>query len=99
MKTLNDLMDLTLREILENYVSIQSLECGYFYGVAPVTELEKIDKKYDLKTYLDENGETFYVNDLIHHELLLDDSKPLLTAEKLSLILDNLDVPKKEEGK
>ena len=33
---IEDLLDLTLREILEKYGAVRNLECGYFYGIVPI---------------------------------------------------------------
>ena len=42
-------MDLTLREVLENYVVLHNLECGYYYGLAKADDVEKLFKKYNIE--------------------------------------------------
>ena len=88
-----DLMDMTLREILEEYVSIQSLECGYYYGITTVADAKKIFENYNVD---EEYSEGFFVENLVNDELLLDDSKPILTYEKLENIMHNLSITPKE---
>ena len=31
--TIEELMELPLKEVLENYSAVMSLECGYYYGI------------------------------------------------------------------
>ena len=92
---IENLLDLTLREILENYVSVQSLECGYFYGITTVEDANKIFEEYGVhETY----AEAFFVDNLVNDELLLDEGKPILTYEKLEEICKNLGIePKKSD--
>ena len=92
MTTINDLMDLTLREILEKYVSVQSLECGYYYGITTVEDANRIFENYGVtETY----SEAFYVDNLINDELLIDCDKPVLSYKKMEEIMQNLGVSKK----
>jgi len=93
---IKDLMDLTLREVIENYVSVQSLECGYTYGICTSEDAKKIFKKYNVN---EEYPEAFHVDNLIDDELLLDDTDPILTYEKLEKIIKNLSISKKGEQK
>lgn len=89
---IDDLLDLTLREILENYVSIQSLECGYFYGITTVENAERIFEEYGVQeTY----AEAFFVDNLVSDELLIDGNKEILDYDKLVQIMSNLGVDKK----
>lgn len=90
--TIDDLLDLTLREVLDNYVSIQSLECGYFYGITTVEDAKKIFEEYGVEeTY----AEAFFVDNLVNDELLLDGNKLILDYNKLVNIMNNLGVDKK----
>lgn len=89
---IDDLLDMTLREVLDEYVSIQSLECGYFYGITTVEDANRIFDEYGVKeTY----AEAFFVDNLVNDELLLDGDKPILDYEKLVEIVTNLGVEKK----
>lgn len=43
-----DLLDLTLREILEKYCMLYSLECDYYYGMTTYDDAEKLFDEYGL---------------------------------------------------
>ena len=93
MEKIEDLLDLSLREVLEKFVAIQSLECCYYYGIAPVELIEKLFENYNI----DEYAEAFNVQNLIDDELLVSYSDPILTYEKLERIMENLGISKKEK--
>lgn len=86
-------MDLTLREVLEKFVAIQSLECCYFYGIAPIELVDELFENYNI----DEYAEAFDVQNLIDDELLVDYSDPILTYKKLEKIMENLGITKKKK--
>ena len=89
---IEDLLDLTLREILEKYVAIRNLECCYFYGVAPVELIEKLFKEYNIN---EDYPEAFNVENIVDDELIVSYDEELLTYEKLERIMCNLGISKK----
>lgn len=95
MKKIEDLLDLTLREILENYVAINNLECGFYYGIADNDLIEEIYQEYNIE---DEYPEAFDVENLINDELIVSYQEPLLTKPKLEKIMKNLGISKKNKG-
>lgn len=94
MKTINDLLDLTLREVLEEYCTVQSLECGYYYGITTFEEANQIINNYNIQE--DDNQVRVHFDNLINDELLLDCDKPILTYDKLEVICKNQGITKKE---
>ena len=91
--TIEDLLDLTLREVLENYSAVQNLECGFFYGICKDTLLEDLFQKYNIEK---DYPEAFNADTIINSELLVSYQDPLLTRDKLERIMDNLGITRKE---
>ena len=93
-KTLTDLMDMTLKEILENYVTIHNLECCFYYGIAPAELIAKLFDEYNIEK---EYPEAFDVENLIPNDLLDMPDKPIMDYTKLERIMCNLGINKKGE--
>lgn len=86
-----DLMDLTVRELLEGYCMVYSPECGYNYGIISWDNAEKVAEEYDL-----EDQYSWAVDSLINDELEIED-KPPLDWDIIKWILeDNLGFKKKK---
>lgn len=96
VKTVNDLMDLTLREVLEHYVVLHNLECGFYYGLAEANIVEKIFKEYNVD---EDYPEAFNVESVIQDEVLVDYGEDLVSYNKLERIMKNLGISKKEDKK
>jgi len=90
---LKELLDLTLREVLENYCCVNNLECGYYYGVFKVEDIEKIFKEYNIN---EDYPEAFNVENLINDELIVSFDEPIKDYDKLVTIMKNLDISKKD---
>ena len=88
----DELLDLTLREILEKYCTVMSLECGYYYGVFKQEDIEKIFKEFNIE---EEYPEAFHVETLIPLEIL-DAADEVKEYDSLIRIVDNLGISKKE---
>ena len=88
----NDLLDMKLKDVLEEYCCIYNLECGYYYGFARYDEVDELYNEYDIESY----SEAFGVETLINEELLVSYDEEILSAEKLVKILDNLGIKKKK---
>ena len=87
---LTEILDLTLREILNEYCILYSAECDYIYGVTTHDVIEEMNDKYDL---CDEPS--IAVDSLINMEVLgeLEDAqndKEILTMENIEAIIENL---------
>lgn len=91
--TINDLLDLTLREVLENYVLLHNLECDYFYGLAKTKDVERLFKNYNIN---DDYPEAFSVCTIIQDDVVVDYDDEIITYEKMTKIMDNLGITKKE---
>lgn len=92
MKTINDLLDLSMKKILENYVVIENLECGYYYGIVPIELLDKLFNEYDVEN---EYPEAFDVQNIIPDAILVDYDEKIIDYEKLEKIMKNLGISKK----
>ena len=92
---LEELMEMTLKEVLETFVGIRSLECCYWYGIAKADDVEKLFENYNIEEY----EEAFDVANLIEDELLVSHQEEVLTYDVLERIMENLGISKKEEVK
>lgn len=91
---LDELLDLPLREVLENYSAVGSLECGYWYGIFNDKDIKKITDNYNIE---EEYPEAFGVMNLIDDELILDCDE-IGDYDKLVRIMENLGINKKGES-
>ena len=89
----NDIMDCTLRELLDHYCAIYNPECGYYYGIASFDDVDEIFGAYNIEEY----PEGFDVENLINDEILVSFDEELLSYERLERIMRNLDISKKEK--
>ena len=89
---IKELLDLTLREILENYVVLANLECGGYYGVAPIPIVEKMYNEYNIE---EEYPEAMSAMNLVDDEIIVSYDEEILTYDKLEKIMKNLGVNKK----
>ena len=96
MTKLTELLNMKLSEVLEKYVQIQNVECGYLYGI---TELDDVDRLYSEYNIEDDYPEAFMPEELIHPELgIYSEDAEVMTYEKLERIMENLGVTKKPMG-
>ena len=91
MVKINDLLDMSLREVLEKYCMVDNLECGYVYGVAEYDLVEDLYNEYDIESY----AEAFSVDGLISDEVIVSYDDEVLGRDKLERILKNLGIQKK----
>ena len=85
-----NLLDLTLREILDEYCTLHNLECGGYYGVFHQSNVEQIFKEYNICEY----------PEAVHCEPLVDEELIDLTVkgkDTLIRIMENLGISKKRE--
>ena len=90
MVKLDDLMDMTLREVLDNYCTFFNLECGYYYGIA---SYDLADRMYEEFNVDEEYPEAMSVESLIDEDLLF--REELIDWDKVVRIMNNLGVSKK----
>ena len=86
------LFDLTLREILEQYCTIYNGECGYYYGVFKITDVDQIFEQYNVEEY----EEAIQVENLISDEIITSFEEEIKGFDKLVNIMNNLGISKKE---
>lgn len=90
---INDLLDKTLREVLDEYGAIYNPECGYYYGVASFDDIDELYHEYKIE---EQYPEAFEVENLISDEILVAFDEDLVSYERLKKIMRNLDIDKKE---
>lgn len=90
---INDLYDLTLGELLEEYCILYNEECGYIYGITSYDLVERMFDEYDIESY----SEAMVVNSLISDELIINDNEDLIDYDKISRIMKNLGIVKKDK--
>lgn len=91
MVTVNDLLDLTFREVLENYCTIYNAECGYYYGIAKIDDVDDLFNEYDIEEY----SEAFGVESIISDEMVVDFNEEIISMDKMQRIMNNLGINKK----
>ena len=47
----DDLLDMKLKDILENYSVLWNYECAYPYGICPQDLVERMYDEYDVQSY------------------------------------------------
>ena len=82
-----ELLDLPLREVLENYCTVCNLECGYYYGIFRFDDVEQIIEEYNIE---EEYSEAFQVESILVCEDLI--GWDIKDYENLINIMENLGV-------
>ena len=91
---INDLLDLTLREILDEYCVVHNLECGFFYGIFKWADVNRIYNEYNVDS---DYPEAFCPESVIVSDELIDDcDNDVKDYDKLIRIMENLGITKKE---
>ena len=62
---IEELLDLTLREVLENYCTVCNLECGYYYGVFKKDDIDELYEHYNVEEYT----EAFFVDEFMKSDV------------------------------
>lgn len=86
----SDLLDLTVREVLDEHCVLFSPECCYTYGVTTYDKAEAMYNEYNVE---EEYPESMSVEPLISHEIW--DHDELIDEDKIKRIMDNLGISKK----
>ena len=88
---IDDLMDMTVRELLDQYCVVYSPECGYHYGITTWENANEIYEEYDL-----EEEYCFEGDYLIPLDYGFDCGEEVLTLENLKDLMDRLGIVKKQ---
>ena len=90
-----ELLDMKLRDILDEFCFVYSPECGYLYGVSRWDDVEQMWEEFDL-----EDEYCFEGDHIIAWPMEVDFDAEVLELEGLRNVLDYLGIPKKgeEEG-
>jgi len=96
MTKLTELLNMKLIEVLEKYVQIHNLECGYLYGVADRDDVDRLYSEYNIK---EDYPEAFMPDELICDELdIYSEDAEVMSYEKLEVLMKNLGIRKKPVG-
>ena len=87
---IEDLLDMTVSDLLDNYVLLYSPECDYSYGIADADDVESTFKEYDL-----EDQASMAVEPIIDFDIIGDSDDEILTTEKIHEIMKNIGIEKK----
>ena len=90
---LNELLDKTLREVLDEYCAIYSPECDYWYGVTSYDDIDELYEHYNIE---EEYSEAFVPTSIIDDELIISFDEELMDYNKLEHIMNNLGISKKK---
>ena len=87
----DDLFDMTVRDLLEEYCVVYSPECDYNYGVAHWDDVNQIYEEFDLEEQYCFSGDS-----LIPLDYGFDDGEDVLDIKKLRCIMYKLGIAKKQ---
>lgn len=90
-----DLLDMTIRDLLEEYCVLFSPECGYYYGLATIEDAQKV-----FEDYLKDCSEhpSFSAEPIIPIDMEFEDSKILSLDDLEHILEDHLGFSKIEDG-
>ena len=83
-----DLFNMTVGDLLENYQVLYNLECGYFYGICKTETVDKMYQDYRVEDY----NEAMSPEPLIRLEVLDEMMGDLIDDDKIGRIMDNLGI-------
>lgn len=89
---IDDLMDLTVRELLDEYCITYSPECDYNYGIARWGDVAQIYDEFDLEDHYCFSGDS-----LIPLDYCFDSGEEVLTLDDLRCLMDKLGIIKKQQ--
>ena len=87
----DDLLDMTLRDVLDEFCFVYSPECGYLYGIARWEDAYKMWDEYDLKEEYCFDSES-----IMAYPMEVDLQQEVITLEGLRRIMNNLGMEKRE---
>ncbi len=87
---LDDLMELKLKDVIEDYSLLCNYECGFNYGICKNDVIDDMFERYNVEEYEEAMG----VEPLIDFDILYDD-EDLISEDKIDRIMDNLGISKK----
>lgn len=87
---IDDLMNMTIEEVLDTYCVVYSPECGYYYGITTWDEANQMWDEFEL-----EDEYCFSPDFLIPIDYGFDRGEKVLDADDLRRILDYLGLEKK----
>ena len=96
LETGEDLLDMSLRDLLDEYCVLFSPECGYFYGIATIEDAQKV---YD--DYLEHVSEhpSFSASPLLDMDMDFENLKILKLSDIESILENHLGFSKNKGAK
>lgn len=89
--TLEDLMDMKLRDVLDEFCITYSPECDYHYGIARWDDVKQIFENFDLDEVYCFDGDDLIPIDYLYC------SDDILSYEDLKEVMSKLGIPLKEK--
>ena len=86
----SELLDMKFKDVLEQYCTVFSPECCYYYGIFKTDDVDDLYANYNIEEY----EEAFCPETLINMELLYD-CEEVGDYVKLEHIMSNLGITKK----
>ena len=90
---IENLMNLTLGELLDNYCILFNEECGYVYGITSFDLAEKMFEEFDIDSY----SEAMVVNNLLPDEIIFNSNEDLIDYDKICSIMQSLGIMRNTE--
>ena len=88
---IDDLMDMKLRDVLDEYCITYSPECGYYYGVAKWDDANQMFEEFDLEDQYCFDGDSLIP---LCYEIF--EGQEVLDLNDLRCVMDKLGIAKKE---
>lgn len=88
----NELLDMKLRDVLDEFCFVYSPECGYLYGISRWDDVVEMWDEYDL-----EDEYCFEGEHIIAWPMEVDFDADILTPDGLRHVLDYLGIEKKKD--
>ena len=88
---IDELMDMKVSDLLDEFCLVYSPECGYNYGITRWSDAEEIYEEYDLEDHY-----CFSPDSLIPMDYGFDCGEEILELDDLKCLMDKLGVVKKQ---
>ena len=88
---IDELMEMKVKDVLDEYCVVYSPECGYHYGISRWEDVQKIFEEFDLEEHYSFNGDF-----LIPIDYGFDEGEDVLDLKDLKCIMYKLGIVKQE---
>lgn len=88
---IDNILDMSIRDVLNKYCVVYSPECGYYYGITEWEDAEQIYGEFDL-----EEEYCFCDDSLIPFDYGFDCGEDILSIDDLRIVMAKLGITKKQ---